>query len=149
MAKEDKPLEYQRRLRDTKGVAQRLDLDYLKRPAILGHLRKRLTWAVVAAAVLACVPLVLGVGGSRGAAAFESRGPHALRGENASGNDTPHEVRRLPRHGSYVRRRSPAAGDLRAELQELPRTGTGVRRVPSVMPRGWTRAARQRPQDHS
>jgi len=69
MAKEDKPIEYQRRLRDTKGVAQRLDLDYLKRPAILGLLRKRLTWALVAAAVLACVPLVMGVGGSRGAAA--------------------------------------------------------------------------------
>ena len=50
MAKEDKPLEYQRRLRDTKGVAQRLDLDYLKRPALLGLLRKRLTWALVAAA---------------------------------------------------------------------------------------------------
>jgi cytochrome c5 len=69
MAKEDKPFEYQRRLRDTKGVAQRLDLDYLKRPAILGLFRKRLTWALVAAAVLACVPLVMGVGGSRGAAA--------------------------------------------------------------------------------
>ena len=35
---ENKPLEYQRRLRDTKGVAQRLDLSYLKRPAILALL---------------------------------------------------------------------------------------------------------------
>jgi hypothetical protein len=65
MGKEDKPLEYQRRLRDTKGVAQRLDLDYLKRPALLALLRKRLTWAMVAAAVVACVPLVMGVAGSR------------------------------------------------------------------------------------
>ena len=65
MAKEDKPIEYQRRIRDTKGVAQRLDLGYLKRPALLALFRKRLTWALVAAAVLAGVPLVLGVGGSR------------------------------------------------------------------------------------
>ncbi|MEO8593846.1 MAG: hypothetical protein ABI759_11040 [Candidatus Solibacter sp.] len=65
MGKEEKPLEYQRRLRDTKGVAQRLDLDYLKRPALLALLRKRLTWVLVAAAALACVPLVMGVGGSR------------------------------------------------------------------------------------
>ncbi len=79
MAKEDKPLEYQRRLRDTKGVAQRLDLDYLKRTAPLGLLRRRLTWALVAAAVLACVPLVMGVGGSRGAAAAGPLSePHAL-----------------------------------------------------------------------
>ena len=41
MAKEEKPLEYQRRIRDTKGVAQRLDLDYLKRPARLLLQRKR------------------------------------------------------------------------------------------------------------
>ena len=65
MAKDDKPLEYQRRLRDTKGVAQRLDLDYLKRPALLGLLRKRLTWTLLVVAALACVPLVMGVGGSR------------------------------------------------------------------------------------
>ena len=38
MAKEEKPLEYQRRIRDTKGVAQRLDLNYLKRP---GAARRR------------------------------------------------------------------------------------------------------------
>lgn len=65
MGKEDKPLEYQRRLRDTKGVAQRLDLDYLKRPALLALLRKRLTWVLIAVAALACVPLVMGVAGSR------------------------------------------------------------------------------------
>ena len=65
MAKEEKPLEYQRRIRDTKGVAQRLDLGYLKRPALLALFRRRLTWALVAVALLASVPLVLGVGGSR------------------------------------------------------------------------------------
>src|SRR6185295_10441863 len=60
------------RIRDTKGVAQRLDLGYLKRPAVLALLRKRLTWLLVALAVLAGVPLVLGVGGSRRAV---SNGP--------------------------------------------------------------------------
>jgi Cytochrome c7 and related cytochrome c len=66
MAKEeDKPLEYQRRLRDTKGVAQRLDLSYLKRPAILKVLRDRLIWVLLAVAILASVPVVMGVGGSR------------------------------------------------------------------------------------
>ncbi|HEY2012200.1 MAG TPA: hypothetical protein VGH38_01810, partial [Bryobacteraceae bacterium] len=83
MAKEEKPLEYQHRIRETKGVAQRLDLDYLKRPAVLAVLRRRITWILVAAAALASVPLVLGVGGSRHAvsngplsrvhAAFEGR----------------------------------------------------------------------------
>ena len=65
MAKEDKPLEYQRRIRDTKGVAQRLDLGYLRRPAVLLLLRKRLTWLLLALAAAATVPLVLGIGGGR------------------------------------------------------------------------------------
>jgi hypothetical protein len=66
MGKEDnKPLEYQRRLRDTKGVAQRLDLSYLKRPALLALLRRHLIWVALAVAALACIPLVLGIGGSR------------------------------------------------------------------------------------
>ena len=65
MSKEDKPLEYQRRIRDTKGVAQRLDLGYLTRPRLLALLRGRLTWALVGAAVLVSVPLVMGIGGSR------------------------------------------------------------------------------------
>jgi hypothetical protein len=65
MAKEEKPLEYQRRIRDTKGVAQRLDLNYLRRPALLLLLRKRLTWAVVAVCAIAAIPLVRGWGGSR------------------------------------------------------------------------------------
>src|SRR4051794_3837641 len=66
MAKEEnKPLEYQRRLRDTKGVAQRLDIGYLKRTALLALLRRRLVWALLGAAALASVPLVLGIGGGR------------------------------------------------------------------------------------
>ena len=64
MDKEEKPLEYQRRIRDTKGVAQRLDLDYLKRTNFLLLLRKRATWALLAVAALAMVPLVLGLAGS-------------------------------------------------------------------------------------
>ena len=63
MAKPDKPLDYQRRIRDTKGIAQRLDLSYLRRPALLLALRHRLTWALVAMAALAAVPLVMGTGG--------------------------------------------------------------------------------------
>src|ERR1051325_10835328 len=65
MSKEDKPLEYQGRIRDTKGVAQRLDLGYLKRKAWIPALRAKLTWVLLAAAALACVPLVLGIGGTR------------------------------------------------------------------------------------
>src|SRR3954470_5674280 len=65
MAKEDKPLEYQRRIHDTKGVAQRLDLGYLRRTAALLVFRKRATWIAIGVAAAACVPLVLGVGGSR------------------------------------------------------------------------------------
>lgn len=72
MAKEEKPLEYQHRIRDTKGVAQRIDLDYLKRPSLLTLLRRRLTWLLLACAVLGCVPLVLGLGSSRRAV---SNGP--------------------------------------------------------------------------
>src|SRR6185369_11304531 len=65
MAKEEKPLEYQRRIRDTKGVAQRLDLGYLNRPALVLLLRKRLTWVLIGVSILACVPLVLGLGGAK------------------------------------------------------------------------------------
>src|SRR5262245_26402556 len=65
MAKEEKPLEYKRRILDTKGVAQRLDLNYLSRVSHFLRARNRLIWVVVAVAALLCVPLVLGVGGSR------------------------------------------------------------------------------------
>jgi hypothetical protein len=65
MSKEDKPLEYQRRIRDTKGVAQRLDLNYLKRPAPLVALRKYATWGALIAAIIIGVPRVLGIGNMR------------------------------------------------------------------------------------
>ena len=65
MAKEEKPLEYQHRIRDTKGVAQRLDLDYLKRPSLMALLRSRVTWVLLGASILASVPLVFGIGASR------------------------------------------------------------------------------------
>src|SRR6185312_667985 len=65
MAREEKPLEYQRRIRDTKGVAQRLDLNYLNRPALLALLRKRLTWILVGVSTIAAIPLMTGWGSSR------------------------------------------------------------------------------------
>src|SRR5262249_6477868 len=65
MSKEDKPLEYQRRIRDTKGVAQRLDLGYLKRRQPLAQVRKYLVWGAIAAAVIVATPRVLGVGAAR------------------------------------------------------------------------------------
>lgn len=65
MAKEEKPLEYQRRSRETKSTAQRIDLDYLKRQSWFAVLRRRVTWITVAAAIAAGVPLVFGVGGSK------------------------------------------------------------------------------------
>ena len=73
MAKEDKPLEYQRRFRDTKGVAQRLDLDYLRRPALLCLLRKRAhlgSWSVAAAGLRAA-----GAGHRRQPARLVQNGP--------------------------------------------------------------------------
>ncbi len=65
MAKEEKPLEYQSRERDTKWVAQRQALDYLKRPGVLALLRRRITWGLIAAAVLAGIPIVLGLAGGK------------------------------------------------------------------------------------
>ncbi|MGH9662433.1 MAG: hypothetical protein ACRD96_28045 [Bryobacteraceae bacterium] len=62
MAKEEGPLEYERRIRDTKGVAQRLDLDYLGRPNRLSQWRRRLAlWTPVAAVAIAA-PFVAGIG---------------------------------------------------------------------------------------
>src|SRR5689334_12321893 len=65
MAKEEKPLEYQRRIRDTKRVAQRLGLNYLKRPSFLALIKLRVVWGATLVALLSAVPLVLGVGGSK------------------------------------------------------------------------------------
>jgi hypothetical protein len=65
MPKEEKPLEYRRRVLDTKGLAQRLDLDYLKRPEIWLLWRRRLSWILPAAALAISIPLVLGIGGAK------------------------------------------------------------------------------------
>jgi len=65
MSSPEKPLEYRRRVRDTKGVAQRLDLGYLRRGSWMLALRKRAVWAVLAIAAVASIPLALGVGGAR------------------------------------------------------------------------------------
>src|SRR5579872_490503 len=63
MAKEPKRLEYDGRERDTKWIAQRLALDYLKRPAVMAVLRSRVTWGLVVVSILAGVPMLLGVAG--------------------------------------------------------------------------------------
>lgn len=65
MANPERPLEYQRRIRDTRGVAQRLDLNYLNRPALLNVIRSRVTWTLVAIAVAISIPLLTGFGGGR------------------------------------------------------------------------------------
>ena len=44
MAKEEKPIQYEARVMDTKGVAQRLDLQYLSKPNRFRDLRRKLTW---------------------------------------------------------------------------------------------------------
>src|SRR5687768_11733061 len=72
MPKEDKPLEYHGRVRDTKGIAQRLDLEYLHRPVKMLLARKRLVWLALAIAGAAAVPVVGGLGGGRRAV---SNGP--------------------------------------------------------------------------
>jgi hypothetical protein len=92
MAKEDnKPLQYQLRLRDTKGVAQRLDLSYLKRPALLALLRTRLIWVALAMAALACIPLVLGIGGSR-RAVESARFPMLMRSLRSAARSVTHSA---------------------------------------------------------
>jgi len=83
MPKEEKPLEYQHRVLDTKGLAQRLDLEYVNRTERWMLWRRRLSWILPAAALAVSIPLVLGIGGtkkafdngpvSRAHAIFESR----------------------------------------------------------------------------
>src|SRR5205085_8136800 len=65
MPKEEKPLKYEPRVRNTKAVAQKIELDYVKRTASTILLRKRFIWATIAAAVLVVVPLGLGIGSSK------------------------------------------------------------------------------------
>src|SRR5713226_5734127 len=85
MAKEEKPLEYERRIVDTKGLAQRIDLAYLSRPHWFRTWRRRLAWLAAAAVAVALVPFLIGIGG--GKKAFSS-GPvsraHAMFENNCS-----------------------------------------------------------------
>ncbi|MDX2154817.1 MAG: cytochrome c3 family protein [Bryobacteraceae bacterium] len=64
MAKEDKPLPYEPRENEAKTFAQRLDVFYFRKRLRFSRLRNRLTFAVTVLAAVACVPLILGVGGS-------------------------------------------------------------------------------------
>jgi hypothetical protein len=64
MAKEEKPIEYRRRILDTKGIAQRLDLEYLDKPNRFRDWRRRLMWIAPLAALIGVAPFVAGVGGS-------------------------------------------------------------------------------------
>src|SRR5260221_12412529 len=63
MAKEEKPLEYERRIQDTKGLAQRIDLAYQQRPNPMRTWRRRLTLAAPALAAVASLPFLFGIGG--------------------------------------------------------------------------------------
>jgi len=63
MSKEDKPLDYERRIQDTKSVAQRVDLDYLNKPNRFRDLRRKLTWLAPLAAAAGIVPFLAGIGG--------------------------------------------------------------------------------------
>jgi hypothetical protein len=63
MAKEEKPLEYERRIQDTKGLAQRIDLAYQQRPNPMRTWRRRFTLAAPALAAVASLPFLLGIGG--------------------------------------------------------------------------------------
>lgn len=63
MAKhENSPLPYNSRVRDTKGIAQRLDLHYLRQPNLLRRWRRRLSWITPAAALALALPFVVGIG---------------------------------------------------------------------------------------
>jgi Cytochrome c7 and related cytochrome c len=79
MANEEKPLEYRGRERDTKGIAQRIALDYLKRPAFLNSGRRKLAWLLVALSLAAGIPMVLGLPGGHRALLSGAVSPsHAL-----------------------------------------------------------------------
>lgn len=60
--KENQPLPYERRIRDTKSLAQRLDLNYIHQRHWFRSARRRLSIWLAAAAALVSLPLVLGVG---------------------------------------------------------------------------------------
>jgi len=64
MSKENQPLPYERRIRETKSLAQRLDLNYIHLKHWLRSWRRTLSIVLPLAALLACLPLILGVGKS-------------------------------------------------------------------------------------
>lgn len=65
MAKEEKPLEYERRPADTKSLAQRLVLAYQQRGHWFRGWRRRLAYGAPLLAAVAVVPFLTGVGGSK------------------------------------------------------------------------------------
>src|ERR1017187_3530246 len=65
MAKEEKPFSYERRILDTKGLAQRLDLNYLLRPHWLRVSRRYLAWGLPLVAVLATIPCIVNLRGGK------------------------------------------------------------------------------------
>jgi len=86
MAKhEDKPLPYDPRIVDTKGIAQRLDLQYFRHPSRFRDLRRKLTWLAPLLAAAASVPFIIGIGKT---AKVFSNGPvsgaHAMFESNCS-----------------------------------------------------------------
>lgn len=62
MAKHEAPIPYTPRERDTKSVAQRLNLDYLRRPLAFHDVRRKLTWMAPLAAALCSIPFIAGLG---------------------------------------------------------------------------------------
>src|SRR5258708_3589258 len=65
MPKEEKPLSYERRILDTKGLAQRLDLNYLLRRHWFCSGRRAVIWIAPLVAALAVVPFVTDLRGSK------------------------------------------------------------------------------------
>ena len=85
MAKEEKPLAYERRVLDTKSLAQRIELLYFLRPSPFRRWKRRLTMLVPLVAAAGMIPFFLPVGG--GERAF-SNGPvskaHAIFEQDCS-----------------------------------------------------------------
>src|SRR5262245_61038928 len=64
MAKDDGKIEYEPRDQDTKSLAQRVVLLYLRRPHWFREWKTKLLWIAPAVAVAAMVPFLAGVGGT-------------------------------------------------------------------------------------
>ena len=75
----EKPLPYERRARETKEIAQRLDLKYLNGGRVPANWLSRLIWIMLGFAGLAAIIFVAGLGGSRKLLAHGNlSAPHAL-----------------------------------------------------------------------